>query len=42
MYLIDLGLSLDHDGFEKSMKEQKELSRKSWKGSLDNSDKIFF
>lgn len=41
MYLVDNGLSLDHAGFEKSMAEQKELSRKSWKGALDNSDKVF-
>ncbi len=41
MYLIDHGLSLDHAGFEKAMKEQKEQSRKSWKGALDNSDKVF-
>jgi alanyl-tRNA synthetase len=41
MYLHDLGLNLDHAGFEKAMKEQKELSRKSWKGAMDNSDKIF-
>ena len=41
MYLIDHGLTLDHEGFEKAMKEQKELSRKSWKGALDNSDKVF-
>ncbi len=41
MYLLDHGLSLDHVGFEKAMKEQKELSRKSWKGGLDNSDKVF-
>ncbi|MBP9680431.1 MAG: alanine--tRNA ligase [Bacteriovorax sp.] len=41
MYLIDHGLTLDHAGFENSMKEQKELSRKSWKGALDNSDKVF-
>lgn len=41
MYLVDQGLTLDSAGFEQSMKEQKELSRKSWKGALDNSDKIF-
>ena len=41
MYLADLGLNLDHGGFEKKMQEQKELSRKSWKGAMDNSDKIF-
>jgi alanyl-tRNA synthetase len=41
MYLIDNGLTLDHAGFEKAMTEQKELSRKSWKGALDNSDKVF-
>ncbi len=42
MYLDEQGLKLDHVGFEKAMKEQKELSRKSWKGALDNSDKRFF
>lgn len=42
MYLEEKGLKLDHAGFEKAMKEQKELSRKSWKGALDNSDKRFF
>lgn len=41
MYLIDHGLTLDQAGFEKAMQEQKELSRKSWKGAMDNSDKIF-
>lgn len=41
MYLLDHGLTLDHAGFEKAMNEQKELSRKSWKGGLDNSDKVF-
>ncbi len=41
MYLLDHGLKLDHAGFDKAMNEQKENSRKSWKGSLDNSDKIF-
>lgn len=41
MYLADLGLSLDHGGFEKAMQEQKEMSRKSWKGAMDNSDKVF-
>ncbi|MGZ3808550.1 MAG: alanine--tRNA ligase, partial [Bacteriovorax sp.] len=41
MYLQDHGLVLDHAGFEKAMNEQKEMSRKSWKGALDNSDKVF-
>ncbi|NOT79506.1 MAG: alanine--tRNA ligase [Bacteriovoracaceae bacterium] len=41
MYLIDHGLKLDHENFDKAMKEQKELSKKSWKGAFDNSDKIF-
>ncbi len=41
MYLIDHGLKLDQDGFDKAMKEQKELSKKSWKGGLDNTDKVF-
>ena len=41
MYLADLGLKLDHGAFEKKMQEQKELSRKSWKGAMDNSDKVF-
>lgn len=41
MFLIDQGLNLDHAGFEKAMKDQKELSRKSWKGAMDNSDKVF-
>lgn len=42
MYLIDHGLTLDHAGFDQAMQEQKALSKKSWKGGLDNSDKIFF
>lgn len=42
MYLAEKNLSLDHAGFEKAMTEQKELSRKSWKGSLNMSDKVFF
>ena len=41
MYLEDQNLTLDIQGFEKAMNEQKEMSRKSWKGALDNSDKIF-
>jgi alanyl-tRNA synthetase len=41
MYLADLGLTLDNESFEKAMNEQKEMSRKSWKGALDNSDKVF-
>lgn len=41
MYLADQGIALDQEGFEKAMKEQKELSKKSWKGGLDNSDKVF-
>jgi alanyl-tRNA synthetase len=41
MYLADQNLTLDNEGFEKAMNEQKEMSRKSWKGALDNSDKIF-
>jgi len=41
MYLLDHGLKLDQAGFEKAMNEQKELSRKSWKGGMDNSDKVF-
>lgn len=41
IYLRDHGIALDHAGFEKSMEEQKEQSRKSWKGALDMSDKIF-
>jgi alanyl-tRNA synthetase len=41
MFLADLGLTLDQAGFEKAMKEQKEMSRKSWKGAMDNSDKVF-
>lgn len=41
MYLIDHGLKLDHENFDKAMKEQKELSKKSWKGAFDNSDKVF-
>jgi alanyl-tRNA synthetase len=41
MYLVDKGLTLDSAGFDQAMKEQKELSRKSWKGALDNSDKVF-
>jgi alanyl-tRNA synthetase len=42
MYLSDQGLTVDQAGFDKAMKEQKELSRKSWKGGMDNSDKVFF
>lgn len=41
MYLIEHGLKLDHGNFDKAMKEQKELSKKSWKGTFDNSDKVF-
>ncbi len=41
MYLVEQGLTLDQAAFEKAMNEQKELSRKSWKGGLDNSDKVF-
>ena len=41
MYIEDMGLSLDQEGFDKAMKEQKEQSKKSWKGALDNSDKVF-
>ncbi|MBC7429143.1 MAG: alanine--tRNA ligase [Bacteriovorax sp.] len=41
MYLVDQGLTLDSAGFEKAMKEQKELSKKSWKGGINNDDKIF-
>ncbi len=41
MYLVDHGLTLDQAGFDKAMQEQKELSRKSWKGAFDNSDKVF-
>jgi alanyl-tRNA synthetase len=42
IYLIEKGLKLDQAGFEKAMNEQKEQSRKSWKGALDMSDKVFF
>lgn len=42
IYLTEKGLKLDHAGFEKAMNEQKEQSRKSWKGALDMSDKVFF
>jgi alanyl-tRNA synthetase len=42
IYLADRGMKLDNAGFEKAMNEQKELSRKSWKGALDMSDKVFF
>lgn len=41
MYLLEHGLNLDHAGFEKAMQEQKEMSRKSWKGAMDNADKVF-
>jgi alanyl-tRNA synthetase len=41
MYLEDQALTLDTAGFEKAMKEQKELSKKSWKGGVNNDDKIF-
>jgi alanyl-tRNA synthetase len=42
MYLSEQGISIDQAGFEKAMQEQKELSKKSWKGSFDNTDKVFF
>jgi alanyl-tRNA synthetase len=42
IYLADKKMQLDHAGFEKAMNEQKEQSRKSWKGALDMSDKVFF
>lgn len=41
MYLADQGLSIDSEGFEKAMKEQKELSKKSWKGGINNDDRVF-
>jgi alanyl-tRNA synthetase len=41
MYLADKSIHLDQAGFDKAMKEQKELSKKSWKGAMDNSDKVF-
>lgn len=41
MYLTDQGLTLDTAGFEKAMSEQKELSKKSWKGGINNDDKVF-
>lgn len=41
IYLRDHKINLDHAGFEKAMEEQKEQSRKSWKGALDMSDKVF-
>ena len=41
MYLTDQGLTLDAAGFEQAMKEQKELSKKSWKGGINNDDKVF-
>ena len=41
MYLVDQGLTLDTAGFEKAMNEQKELSKKSWKGGINNDDKVF-
>lgn len=41
IYLRDHNINLDHAGFEKAMEEQKEQSRKSWKGALDMSDKVF-
>jgi len=42
LYLEPLSLKVDIDAFNQAMLEQKELSRKSWKGSLDMSDKVFF
>jgi alanyl-tRNA synthetase len=41
MYLADKNIKLDQAGFDKAMHEQKELSKKSWKGAMDNSDKVF-
>ena len=41
MYISEHGITLDQTGFDQAMKEQKEQSRKSWKGGLDNSDKVF-
>ena len=41
MYLEDKHIELDQAGFDKAMADQKELSKKSWKGALDNSDKVF-
>lgn len=42
MFLHDHGFTLDHAAYEKAMNEQKELSKKSWKGSLDNGNKLFY
>lgn len=42
MYVIDHGLKVDEKGFNEAMAEQKAQSKKSWKGGLDNSDKVFF
>ncbi len=41
MYLEDKHIELDQAGFDNAMADQKELSKKSWKGALDNSDKVF-
>jgi alanyl-tRNA synthetase len=40
--LSEKGLTVDVDGFNSSMEEQKANSRKSWKGSTGVSDKVFY
>jgi len=40
--LSEKGLSLDQDQFESLMKNQKEESKKSWKGNFNLDDKVFF
>ena len=41
--LKNKSLSLDHEKFNKLMKESKELAKKNWKGSGDSSvDEIWF
>ncbi|TNF29493.1 MAG: alanine--tRNA ligase, partial [Deltaproteobacteria bacterium] len=40
--LKEKGIEVDEDSFNQAMEERKEDSRKSWKGSLNLDDKIFF
>jgi len=40
--LKEKNLFVDHDGFNKKMEEQRNLSKKSWKGNLNIDDKIFY
>ncbi|OFZ54399.1 MAG: alanine--tRNA ligase [Bdellovibrionales bacterium RIFOXYB2_FULL_36_6] len=40
--LKEKNLAVDHDGFNRKMEEQRNLSKKSWKGNLEIDDKIFY